>query len=131
MEHLVEITTGDPGGDGHQQYDNHYFKTNYPSDKLKEAYKKSVELTGIDMHRECEDYDNSVLSNDCVEALKKQGVDMSDYIEEEDDNNYIDQDSYVSLIMKFISLSMPEDFEYQSTGLYADSLGSFGYGLYY
>lgn len=130
MKHLVEITTGDPGGDGHQQFDNHYFKTNYPSGKLKEAYKKSVELTGIDMHQECSDYDYSRLTEECVESFAKHGLDMSKYVEDENDN-YIDQDSYVSLIMKFISLSMPEDFKYQSTGLSADSLGSFGYGLYY
>ena len=147
-EHIIKIKTGYPGGNGHKKSDEWYFKSNYSNDDLKKAYSKSVELTGADFHRECSEYEESSLSTDCIESLYKHGIPIFDYIDIEPEEliklfgsldyaiesgeieKWIGVKDYVFLIMKFISLSMPEDFVYSQYNNDIPFLGTFGYGLY-
>jgi hypothetical protein len=144
MEEIIKIQTGDPGGDGHGRSNTWYFKVNYPIQSLKDAYNKSVEVTGIDLKRECNEYQKAQMSDDCIKSLHKNGVEVLDFfemdwddkksvqeiIESEDFEKYMEIEDFVMLIMKFISISMPEDFVYSQHNNNIQSLGTFGYGFY-
>lgn len=125
MKHKFKISIGDWSEDGHNQYEEFVYSSNYPVDKLRQAYKDSCKLTGLQFnHNEnytglkdhsnygtkrhiCTEYQDDSISSLAKKILNEHGIDTHDF--EQD----ACADNFVNLILDFIALSMPKDFDYQ------------------
>lgn len=119
MENIMKLTLGDWSDDGHGEYEEFYIKSNYDVHKVRQAYKDSCKKTGLSFNHNEDytglnvgynstrqiwtEYGSRELSEDAIEILREFGID--DYFKDTDDAAF--------LMMKFIALSMPEDFEYE------------------
>ena len=144
MEYKFKIEIGDPSKDGHNQSEERVIISNKTIEEVRDAYKKSCELTGLvftsntnvivndkvlnwrdgeyadrNICVEYESYDTSELAQT---ILKEYGIENSEI-----DG---DVDSLVDVFLEFIKLSLP-DFEYNIIQDIIPSLGlTIGYGLF-
>ena len=153
-EYKVKLTLGDWSNDGHGKYEEIIYKSNYPVSVIRQAYKDSCKLTGVQFNHNEDytgngvgtkhnspykiwtEYEDSSILEEAYEILKKYIEFPEDYYELDLDNN-IDR---ANLIMKFIGLSMPQDWKYEHyiddeiepiNGWWNKDLNvQFGYGLY-
>lgn len=138
-----KIPVGDPSKDGHNQCEYVIIESNKSEQEIKEAYKKSCELTGLVFTSNtevvvdgkvltwrdkeykdrcvCTDYDSYDSSDLAKEILNKYNVDG--HI----DGDY---DNLVETFLNFIKISLP-DFEYKLINDNIPVLGlTIGYGLF-
>lgn len=152
-----KIKIGDPSDDGHGKYEDFIIESNYTVATVRNAYKESCKLTGIQFsylgnnnHIGIElTWNNSEFSDRAIAAeyesrtLSKLATDILikfDLINNdnyEDDQYYIeDTYDFVHILLNFIKLSLPE-FNYRIVSDNLEVLNSgdlnvqFGYGLYY
>lgn len=143
--HKFKLSIGDWSEDGHGQYEFYFYNSNYPVSDWQDAYYKSCLLTGIQFHDTegksdnialCVEYDENHITDEVQEILNKFSLPTK---------NYADPDYFADLIMKFIGLSMPQDFHYSEAatkksehdnitplnGWWNEKLNEhFGYGLF-
>jgi len=152
MKYKVKLTLGDWSEDGHEKSIEYIYLSNYPVEKIRQAYKDSCKLTGISFNHD-EDYtglaltygsdrqvwtgyEDSGISDTAYAILSKFGI-----IAENDDidPDFINPGEGADIIMKFISLSMPKDWSYSSLDNDIESINGwwnkelnvqFGYGLF-
>ena len=158
--YLVYLNIGDWSGDGHDKNERFYFTSNYNVSTIRQAYKNSCKLTGLQFnHNEnytnnenidrnnliFTEYEEDFINEDVINILEKHGIDINKYLNE--DSCYVDEHKYyfyryssAELIMEFIGLSMPKDWKYNIytievepiNGEYNSELNvQFGYGLFY
>lgn len=154
---LCKLVLGDMFSDGHSITKDILIDSNYDSETLWEAYKKSCKKLGIQFNSPYndftelgldEDHDNRALfleygdnsiPKEYFDILDKagclEGIDgEEDDYEIEDDNSYAFYDEKVvaRLIMNFISLSMPEDFKYEFVDCSIINMNcEIGYGIFF
>lgn len=153
MENIVTLMMGDPSSDGHGRSEEIDVKTNYPVELLQQAYKDSCKLTGVSFnhnnnftglklsHSEeqdrliCVDYQDNTIPELALEILEQHGL-SDEFLSK--DRHFDGADHLAETIMRFIGLSMPEDFEFklvENSKIYLNGWGNlnvqFGYGLYY
>ncbi len=127
------IELGDPSCDGHGISRDIFVQSNIELKALEKAYKDSVKTTGIDFKKICSNYDDNSLPSDIYEKFVKLGCPFEDmgFESPEDRDLYLDGDSFVSLFMWFIGLSVKEKFEWKIVEDDCPHFSkSFGYGLY-
>lgn len=157
---LTKLTIGDWSQDGHESYDEIYYCVNYAVSDIRQAYKDSCRKTGVQFNHNTNyvnpgesniydqiltDYENNYIRPYEIEVLREHGVITDEYLnghglEETDDGICITEPEDVAdIIMRFIALSMPEDFIYERqvtvcepiNGWWNSELNaSFGYGIY-
>ena len=144
MEYKFKIEIGDPSKDGHNQSEERVIISNKTIEEVRDAYKKSCELTGLVFTS-----NTNVIVNDkvlnwrdgeyadrniCVEYESYDTSELAQIILKEYgiENSEIDGDvgSLVDVFLEFIKLSLP-DFEYNIIQDITPSLGlTIGYGLF-
>jgi hypothetical protein len=139
-QHRFYINIGDWSGDGHEKCDRLLHKSNYSVKKLQQAYHKSCSKIGVKLLEVCSDYGEQHLEQDVAEKLLEAGCPMELLKEFEDDEDYImTAEKLAELLVWFVGVSMPEDFEctlikeenaLNFNGFWGDLNESFGYGLY-
>lgn len=131
-DHKFKVVIGDWSDDGHGKSDKFVFKGNYPVETLRQAYKDSCKLTGVqfnhnqdytgieidknlpyqmrwgeeDKRRVCTEYGNNFIDMFAYNILKEFGLDVEGCDEE------IDIERFVEILLSFIKLSLP-DFQYE------------------
>lgn len=155
---IYKLTLGDWSGDGHEEYREFLFDCNYDIHKIRQAYKDSCKKLGISFNHNTDytelglhfrderqiwtEYEDGNISEFAFNILKTAGcLDNIDYYEEDGECFIEECSECASLIMNFIALSMPSDFEYKPVeevkyeainGWWNDELNEqFGYGLFY
>lgn len=95
--HTVSLVVGDWSRDGHNMSETIMIEANMTNREIEKAYKKGVVLTGIDLSKECNGYEQSQLSEGTIERLKMIGI---QYIEDDNsddpESTSPDEDGYVS-----------------------------------
>jgi len=144
MENKFKIEIGDPSGDGHNKVETKIINSNKTIQEVRDAYKKSCELTGLVFTSNTNVIvNNKILNwsddeysdrNICVEYESYDTSELAQTILEEYgiENPVIDGDidSLVDIFLEFIKLSLP-DFEYDIVQDIIPSLGlTIGYGLF-
>lgn len=159
------LAMGDWSMDGHYIREHFYYNTNYPVRDMQEAYKRSCKRFGIAFHYGLGEADYTGKELTCTSGRLIWVEDESNYIREEayivlkengclegidlrvmesfgDKYYFVDDISKCAdIIMRFIGLSMPEDFTFVKTqrietaepinGYWNKNLNvQFGYGLY-
>lgn len=124
MEKLLKITLGDWSQDGHGAYKEVLIKSNYDVHAVRQAYKDSCKKTGLCFNHSKDytglnleddsprliwtEFEDSQISDEAKEILKKFNINVNS-----ETDFYFSRKKAASLIMKFISLSMPDDFKYE------------------
>jgi hypothetical protein len=151
---MFEITMpiGDWSKDGHGECDEIDFVSNCAAGDLQEAYKASVKLTGISFDYDtdpsatlvCADYGDYIIPTAVMDKFVELGYSAvidGDFIEEDGISFMGEGKSFAELILWFIGLSMPKDWEWyiveKPKPIYLNGFWSkpgwdvsFGYGLY-
>lgn len=161
-KHKIKIPIGDWSNDGHGRYKVFEIESNYPVHDLQEAYKESCRIVGIqfnhhyedymgieiDSYRSnerliCTEYEDSRLSEFAYDTLIDHGINVDSilgYDIEEGKEIYLDSDDFTNILLAFIGLSMPNDWEWSFiddsntylNGFWNKNLNvQFGYGLFY
>lgn len=142
-----KITLGDPSDDGHGKTETYIIQSNRPLEEVRKAYSLACRISGIKFHNEiCADYEDHSLSKDQIEKFENIGINViglmfgnSEYDPDYEDSGWLEMDTYVELLLCFITLYTSElkliivsdeleDFEF-----YDDKYGyisHFGYGLF-
>lgn len=156
----VKLVLGDWSDDGHGEYEVFGIISNYNVSILRKAYKNSCKLTGLTFNHNEDytgllkgkyghwrqlftEYESSEIEPEACKILEEYSlIKKNDWDEEEDCGICMDVDDVADLIMRFIALSMPEDFVYTFSdiglknaepinGFYNSELNvQFGYGLF-
>jgi hypothetical protein len=153
-KYAIKIPIGDWSNDGHSQCEIITISSNYPVEDLQNAYKASCKLTGVQLnHNEdytglgigrkyghkrliCTEYEESCISSEALGILRDHGLKDRALIE---DGYFEGIEHFTEILLWFISLSLPNDFEYEYTrqdgeylnGFWNDNLNvQFGYGLF-
>lgn len=155
-----KFVIGDWSGDGHSRYENYFFRTNTPREKIVKAYLKTARELGVAFHYPgrinndkdslyqfsgllC-NYEDSELGVAVIDHLKKQGLDILKECEfdedvEGEDGLFIDADVLFEIFMLYVKRSEP-DFVYNVENAEAQPINGywhqdfnvgFGYGLFY
>jgi hypothetical protein len=127
------VVIGDWSDDGHGHSEYFVYSSNYPVEILRQAYKDSCKLTGVqfnhnqdytgrgprigrnDWTRICTEYEDNVIQEEAVAALGGHGIDLNMFEDNEDDDHskvVYDNDQFANLILRFIRLSLP-DFKWE------------------
>lgn len=149
----VKLTMGDWSRDGHEESDIFRYISNYPVETIRKAYKESCKLTGLTFSLEnytnldirygswryiWTEYEDSHMDEEAIDILKEFGLDVVE-LYHLDDTYSFEPKSASDLMMRFIKLSMPSDWDYTLdkdeyepiNGWWNDDLNvQFGYGLY-
>lgn len=74
-----KLPVGDWSGDGHAQCKYYIFKSNKPVEEIREVHFRIIKTTGIDIHKICNDYEQSSLEIDdnVLEKLNEIGFHFS------------------------------------------------------
>jgi len=121
----VKLTIGDWSQDGHNQYDEFVYESNKTVQEIRQAYKDSCKLTGLQFninedytglnltwqHPEynkrhiCTEYEDSSVSDLAKEILKNHGIKLW----EEGEEDYIESvEEFIDILIQFIKLSLPD-----------------------
>ncbi len=154
MENKVKITIGDWSQDGHEEYDEFVFDSNKTVHEIRQAYKDSCKLTGLQFNYNknytglpehnsygtdrhiCTEYNENEITDLALNILKEHGIDIN--------VDKLDIDVFLKLLIDFIKLSLPdlvlEEAAFKKSelreipavnGWWNDELNvGFGYGLY-
>ena len=156
----VFLTIGDWSKDGHGDFEKVYYCVNYPVADIQQAYKDSCKVTGVQFnHNKCHtgksdgpvydqiltEYGNDQIRPHEIEALREHKVITDQWlaerqlVESEQHITVTEPKDVADLIMRFIALSMPDDFVYaelENSGEPINGWGDknlncqFGYGIY-
>lgn len=146
MSYKFIIAIGDPSADGHGGTEDVILECNHTVEEVQEAYLNSCALTGVSFHGHGSDmhiateYEDSIISENALTALKEHGLDVREDLEDVDDDEevYIEgSDHFTYLLMRFIKLSLPDltweevknDLPYLNRG--GKLRAQMGYGLFY
>lgn len=150
---MFEITMpiGDWSNDGHGRCDEVDFMSNYDVHALRVAYIESVKRTDVSFDHEtdrtatqlCTEYEDDGVPVDVIRKFVEFGYVMTDDDKANTYNGVISfsSEEFGKLILWFIGLSMPDDWEYavkeQTKKVYLNGYWNeelnvgFGYGLFY
>lgn len=125
MSNLLKLTLGDWSRDGHGYMEKFFIESNYNVHEVRQAYKNSCKKTGItfdgeDNYTGCNldrepwripltGYWENTIEDKAVTELRRFGLLDRSF----STGDLVDCEFAADLIMKFISLSMPEDFHYE------------------
>lgn len=138
MKNEIVLAVGDWSGDGHGKADNFVFKTNLTSKEIKEAYKKGVEICGVDITNQCQDYEDSTVTKNVWNNLLKYELISKYHLKEVENepswstikhNTYLNPEEYVNIWLGIAKLGNP-DLEFERSGP-ENTIPIGGYGLYY
>jgi hypothetical protein len=125
MAFLIELIVGDASRDGNGQTEVIIVSSNKSSSEIMKAYRKGVQIVGVDLEDEVSTYSNTELTSDFVEAISKH-FDLNDYAEEYEGEWNIYPGGYAGLYMDIAKLGDSSiEFEYPST----ESIDVGGQGL--
>lgn len=138
LQYVIELEMGDWSGDGHSQTQSLHIRTNLTAKQIEAAFKKGARKIGLDITKCCEDYEDSSLTKDQFEILRKAGWDPENcwnynYAKE---NGQLDDDDSFSLstdefadIYIFTVQQGNSDFEHEELNKERIDIG--GYGLFH
>lgn len=139
-----KIVTGDPSGDGHNIKENVFIRCNKSQEDIREAYKKSCEITGLVFtentpiivngnkldwqHPEyndrkiCVEYQSAGPSELAWKILIEHGI---------EETEVYDGVTIVDLFLNFVKISLPDlEFDIVPDKTEELHIGGIGYGLY-
>lgn len=113
LKYNVCFTLGDPGGDGHANTSDYHMVSNYPAEKIDEAYKKATEILGFDFIKKVGvDYQDNEFHEPYFSILIKKGIiEKEDYEYEYKGktflDTYLDEEDFINIFKNICQLILP------------------------
>lgn len=157
-QHFMKLTLGDWSGDGHARHEDFFLLSNYDIHRIHSAYKESCKRTGIIFHSAAGaryynllpgidlaeepwrevwgEYNENWICPEAERILLNDGIIRKEEIPE---TGLYSTEQAFEIIMRFIALSMPEDFTFEQIVFEAASINAenngelnvtMGYGLF-
>ena len=131
-EYNVCFELGDESHDGHGHSEKFHMSSNYSAKEITDFLNEFEKKTGIDICKECEDYEDNTFSKETTKKLLELGIIDSEYIED-DDCYYVDgTDDFINIIENCLKYVV-KDFEWHYRNLKEENLSKLdgvGYGLF-
>lgn len=147
---LINLTLGDWAQNGNCTHEDYIYESNYPVERLAEAYETSCRKYGVQFNNAGHDfvgygsdvnenwryiwnrYDETGIDPVAYVTLEQAGIlTEEDVFRMHGSGDYYVEDK-AGLVLRFIALSMPEDFDYKPVdipSLNAVLHSNIGYGL--
>jgi len=120
----IKFNIGDWSNDGHGYNEFYIFDSNYPVEKIKNAYIDSCKYVGVQFNHNqkyieteyqgynnpyyiCTEYEDNSISDAAYLLLLNKGLDAKEYSIEKDEILF-DPDSFLNLLIDFIKLSLSD-----------------------
>lgn len=132
-EYNICFELGDESNDGHGHSEKFHMSSNYSAKEITDFLNEFEKKTGINICKECEDYEENRLSKEATEKLLELGIIDQEYIEK-DGRYYVEgTDDFVDIIENCLKYVV-KDFEWHYRNLKEDvlyKLNGVGYGLFW
>ena len=132
-EYNICFELGDESHDGHGHSEKFHMSSNYSAKEITDFLNEFEKKTGINICKECEDYEENRLSKEATEKLLELGIIDKEYIEK-DGRYYVEgTDDFVDIIENCLKYVV-KDFEWHYRNLKEDvlyKLNGVGYGLFW
>ena len=132
-EYNVCFELGDESHDGHGHSEKFHMTSNYSAKEITDFLNEFEKKTGIDICKECEDYEDNTFSKETTKKLLELGIIDSEYVED-DDCYYVDgTDDFINIIENCLKYVV-KDFEWHYRNLKEEilyKLDGVGYGLFW
>jgi hypothetical protein len=83
-EYMFSLPIGDWSGDGHDNCNYYYVKSAKPVEEVREAHFRIKEVTGVDIHDICREYEDTFIDRDDYEKLRL----LFDFKADDHDDDY-------------------------------------------
>lgn len=140
--HTVSLVVGDWSHDGHGKTDVVVINSNKTGDQIKGAYSAAVKMTGLNLGRQCEEYEDSKFKpafvRKCKELFANQPDALSEFVDVDDpeadaydeEEFYVDSDQFARIYL-FIARMMLGDLEWEISRDNTSRINIGGYGLFW
>lgn len=132
-EYNICFELGDESHDGHGHSEKFHMISNYSAKEITDFLNEFEKKTGIDICKECEDYEDNTFSKETTKKLLELGIIDSEYVED-DDCYYVDgTDDFINIIENCLKYVV-KDFEWHYRNLKEEKLyklDGVGYGLFW
>ena len=131
-EYNICFELGDESHDGHGHSEKFHMTSNYSAKEITDFLNEFEKKTGIDICKECENYEDNTFSKETTKKLLELGIIDSEYVED-DDCYYVDgTDDFINIIENCLKYVV-KDFEWHYRNLKEENLSKLdgvGYGLF-
>ena len=131
-EYNICFELGDESHDGHGHSEKFHMTSNYSAKEITDFLNEFEKKTGIDICKECEDYEDNTFSKETTKKLLELGIIDSEYVEG-DGCYYVDgTDEFIDIIESCLKYIV-NDFEWHYRNLKEENLSKLdgvGYGLF-
>ena len=131
-EYNVCFELGDESHDGHGHSEKFHMSSNYSVQDITKFLNEFEKKTGVDICKECEDYEDNTFSKETTKKLLELGIIDSEYVEG-DGCYYVDgTDEFIDIIENCLKYIV-KDFEWHYRNLKEENLSKLdgvGYGLF-
>lgn len=132
-EYNICFELGDESHDGHGHSEKFHMTSNYSAKEITDFLNEFEKKTGIDICKECEDYEDNTFSKETTKKLLELGIIDSEYVEG-DGCYYVDgTDDFINIIENCLKYVV-KDFEWHYRNLKEEKLyklDGVGYGLFW
>lgn len=132
-EYSICFELGDESHDGHGHSEKFHMTSNYSAKEITDFLNEFEKKTGVDICKECEDYEDNTFSKETTKKLLELGIIDSEYVED-DDCYYVDgTDDFINIIENCLKYVV-KDFEWHYRNLKEEKLyklDGVGYGLFW
>ena len=131
-EYNICFELGDESHDGHGHSEKFHMTSNYSAKEITDFLNEFEKKTGIDICKECEDYEDNTFSKETTKKLLELGIIDSEYVES-DDCYYVDGTGEFIDIIENCLKYIVKDFEWHYRNLKEENLSKLdgvGYGLF-
>ena len=132
-EYNICFELGDESHDGHGHSEKFHMTSNYSAKEITDFLNEFEKKTGIDICKECEDYEDNTFSKETTKKLLELGIIDSEYVED-DDCYYVDGTGEFIDIIENCLKYVVKDFEWHYRNLKEEKLyklDGVGYGLFW
>lgn len=130
LNHTITLTTGDWSSDGHGITSSHVFATNFTASKIESLHNAACGLHGLEFDTQCEDYEDSSLTEEFIEQALISFTGQSDalkLIQQAQKHEYISASDFADLYL-FIARLVEPTLRWESSE--SDEITIGGYGLH-
>ena len=131
-EYNICFELGDESHDGHGHSEKFHMTSNYSAKEITDFLNEFEKKTGVDICKECEDYEDNTFSKETTKKLLELGIIDSEYVEG-DGCYYVDGTGEFIDIIENCLKYIVKDFEWHYRNLKEEllyKLNGVGYGLF-
>lgn len=120
----MALVVGDWSHDGHEQTETFVYAVNLTPLEVEKAYALGTNIVGVDITKECEEYEDRAIRAEVSEGLAKAGFQMRD---DTDDEGFFPE--LFAMVWMFIARCGNQSLEYKRVEGSYHNIG--GYGLFW